>query len=512
MTSRTRSTSLLLPEPLARPAEPRLHTGPKWNETEGDDAISFGLSIGHVLDPWQRFYVRNVFGLKPGGRPLEWAAFETAQLVARQNGKGGELELIELFGLFVLHEPLILHSAHEFKTASEAFLRVKAHIDSNDFLSKRVKSIRTSHGEEGIILKGGPSIDGRPGYPECRLRFVARSKSSGRGFTGKRIIWDEVQETASTAVGAMLPTLGAVYSPQINYAGTVPNVLNESDHFASLRDRGRRGDSDLYWEEHNLTSDPILINELIALVSAARRGEELEPGEEQLILEAQIAANPAERRPLPQIRKELKSMHPADYAREILTLWPDGQAGSVIPTDRWSDNKDEDSDFNGEPVWGIDTDPGRTMSTISIAGIRSDGHVHGEVVESKTGTAWVVPRIIELVNNHGGTVVINPGSAAGAYISDLQNEGIEPLLLAARDYVQACGQVYDLVVRDRLHHLGQQELDLAVAAATRLDRGDAWVWNRRSVTADITPLISLTLAIWGLHLAKPAIDPLKTMW
>jgi hypothetical protein len=78
--------------------------------------------------------------------------------------------------------------------------------------------------------------------------------------------------------------------------------------------------------------------------------------------------------------------------------------------------------------------------------------------------------------------------------------------------VQACGQVYDLVVKGLLFHLGQQELDLAAATVSRQERGDAWVWSRRSYLADITPIISLTLAIWGLHLAQAPVNPLNTMW
>src|SRR2546423_15374516 len=76
-------------------------------------------------------------------------------------------------GLFLFGEKLILHSAHEFKTAQEAFRRVLGWIESKDHLRKRVKRIRTSHGEEGIEL-----IDG------ARLRFVARATGSGRGCAG----------------------------------------------------------------------------------------------------------------------------------------------------------------------------------------------------------------------------------------------------------------------------------------------------------------------------------------
>jgi hypothetical protein len=43
----------------------------------------------------------------------------------RQNGKGGIIEARELWGLFIGGEKLILHSAHEFKTAKEAMRRIE---------------------------------------------------------------------------------------------------------------------------------------------------------------------------------------------------------------------------------------------------------------------------------------------------------------------------------------------------------------------------------------------------
>jgi hypothetical protein len=45
-------------------------------------------------------------------------------VVGRQNGKNAILEARELAGLFLLGEKLIIHTAHEQKTASEHFRRM----------------------------------------------------------------------------------------------------------------------------------------------------------------------------------------------------------------------------------------------------------------------------------------------------------------------------------------------------------------------------------------------------
>jgi hypothetical protein len=123
-----------------------------------------------MLDDWQRHILSVALGERSDGK---WAAFEVGLIVGRQNGKGAVLEARELAGLFLFGEQLILHSAHEFKTAQEAFRRVLALVQNTPDLERLVSRVRTSHGEEGIELRSG-----------ARLRFVARSTGSGRGFSG----------------------------------------------------------------------------------------------------------------------------------------------------------------------------------------------------------------------------------------------------------------------------------------------------------------------------------------
>src|SRR5699024_11145880 len=102
---------------------------PPADSTEaGDMAIALGESDGVFLDPWQKFCVRHAFAEASVGR---WAAFEVWIVVARQNGKGEVLLVIELAALFLFGEELIVHSAHWFPTAKEAFLRIKAVIEGS---------------------------------------------------------------------------------------------------------------------------------------------------------------------------------------------------------------------------------------------------------------------------------------------------------------------------------------------------------------------------------------------
>jgi hypothetical protein len=94
--------------------------------------------------------LHNALGERPDGK---WAAFEVGIEVPRQNGKGGILEAFGLAGLFLLGERLIIHSAHEFATAEEALERMAQILEASPDLSRRVKTFKRSHGQEGIYLR-----------------------------------------------------------------------------------------------------------------------------------------------------------------------------------------------------------------------------------------------------------------------------------------------------------------------------------------------------------------------
>jgi hypothetical protein len=195
-------------------------TGPTWQGTLGPRAVELAGEAGLELDDWQAWKLQEALGVRPDGR---WSAFEVGGCVPRQDGKGSILEARELAGLFLLDahgEPLIgerllTHTAHEFKTSQEHFLRLATLVDGLPKRYKRlVKQIREAHGSEAIELR-----DGR------RIRFLARSGGSGRGFSGDLVVLDEAMILLAAALGAVVPTMAARSNvtqggPQVWYAGT----------------------------------------------------------------------------------------------------------------------------------------------------------------------------------------------------------------------------------------------------------------------------------------------------
>lgn len=211
--------------------EPRVSNCPPMVSTSGAEAIELAVSAGVFLFPWQQEVINVMLGERPDGN---WSAYELGLLVARQNGKGEILLVRELAGLFLLGERLLLHSAHEFKTAKEAYLRIKGVIEGAPHLASRVKQFYQSNQETAVELKNG-----------ARLRFMARSRQSGRGFSAQTLLMDEAQEMSEDALAALMFTTAAQANPQLIYTGTVPSaspgqVLPDRGKIRSRPQGGRR--------------------------------------------------------------------------------------------------------------------------------------------------------------------------------------------------------------------------------------------------------------------------------
>ena len=189
------------------------------------------------------------------------------------------------------------------------------------------------------------------------------------------------------------------------------------------------------------------------------------------------------------------------------------QAGaSVIDIAAWQAVRDTSSQLKGLPCFSLDVTPDRAWSSIGVAGWRADRRVHVEVVDHRPGTDWVVERLHELDRQWSPwPVVVDPAGPAGSLLVDLAALGVRTETLAARDYAAACGQFYDAVtsVHPTLAHLDQPVLNIAAASARKRVLGDAWAWARK-VGGDISPLVAVTLARYGLVKAgdQPA-DPVS---
>lgn len=448
---------------------PRIKTGPRYDSSPGKAAIDLAAMAGLHLYPWQQLVLTESLGENNTPAGKKWAAFEVGLVVPRQQGKGSILEARELFGLFLEpREKLILHSSHEFKTSVEAFLRIKTLIDGSDWLSRKVKHIRTSHGDEGIELMDG-----------SRLRFVARSTGSGRGFSGDLLVLDEAYNLGADQMAALLPTLSARPNPQVWYTSSAG--MQSSDQLRSVRIRGRNDEG----------------GRLVYFEWSCPDGVDMDDPANW------AQANPSMGYRVEQdfIAAERKALPDDVFARERLGIWSEDNDRSVIDAAMWNACADSDSRPGPKIVFGVDVKPDRSTASIASSGRREDGKLHVKIVDHRPGTGWIVERLAALQERYRPVaVLLDPSGPAGSLIADLAEVGIEPILVNAREMGQACGAFHSDVVNDQMRHADQDSLNLAVSQASTRNLGDAWAWDRRQGRGDICPLVAATLAAHGFRL------------
>lgn len=460
---------------------PRVRSHPPYTETYGPEAVELAASAGLIADPWQSDVLDVMLAYGHGGR---WTCPECGLVVPRQNGKGSVYEIRALAGLYLLSEKLVMWSAHEYKTAMEGFRRVLGLIDGTDDLRRRVFKVSNTNGDEGIELhgEGRSRITGRQ-----RLRFIARSKGSGRGFSGDCNLLDEVFALTEEQVAALMPTVSARPNAQLVYASSPPLDAATGEPLFALKGRGEAGtDPGLAWFDWG-----------------QERGVDLDDPA------VWAAANPALgiRISTQTVERERRSMTAEAFGRERLGIWPEKAGDSVISMRRWSELADPSSRRDGDVAFALDVEPNRGHASIQVYGLRADGLGHLELVDRRPGTAWVPARLAELKERHNPIGIGLDGAGPAASLrADLKTVGIEPpddpdspargdlTLLGARDVAAACGQILDAITNGTLRHIDQPDLNAAVDGVKLRPLGDASAFARRRATGDISPLVAGSFA------------------
>jgi phage terminase large subunit-like protein len=169
--------------------------------------------------------------------------------------------------------------------------------------------VRNTNGQEAIVLTNGGQVE-----------FIARSRSSGRGFTVDDLILDEAQELSEDALAALRPTISASPNPQIIFTGTPPGPTAVGEVFTRQRTNGlTKADPRLCWQEW--------------------RAWDVENIDDPM---AVAQANPALgiRLLWDTIADERADMSEDTFARERLGLWETQQTLQVINPAWWEAAKD----------------------------------------------------------------------------------------------------------------------------------------------------------------------------
>ena len=463
----------------------------------GDDAIEFAEAIGwdestgrgfYVLDDWQKWCIRGILSEDENAR---LCAAISLLIVPRQNGKGAILEVVELYAMFVLELPLVLHSAHLGETSADHMERMWAAISSDDQLRSQCKQ---------VLAKGYEAIEFRPvdmdtGNPRrrhngaeimCEIRFRTRSKKGGRGGSPQMVVFDEALFLTDQQVSAMLPSLAAQTmgddAPILIYASSAP--IPESDRLHQLRADVLRGDSpDAFMAEWSVEL-PDGVDRAVALRQMA--------GDLECVLQANPGAG-IRIDPEWTMTTERSGMSLEAWAIERLgvVFASDGDSG-VLPANRWTVCRDTESKVDKGRI-ALAVGPNMAWSAITLVGERPDGALHVEVVRHDIGTDWVI-QAAKAGSATYGALVVDPRSASSGLIERLAAAGVPLHEATTAEVVKWSTAFQDDVMNCRIRHLDQPELNAAVRGADIRAVGESWVFSAKASTIDITTLLSAVLA------------------
>ena len=466
---------------------PRIESYPLFFTSAADDAIDLAAMAGLTMDPWQEHVLRASLGERKDGR---WSSFRVALVVPRQNGKNAVLEARELAGLLLFGEEVIIHTAHEFKTANKSMIALMNRIKGSPLLEYVRGGAGVASGTDirdidGFRTGNQPSITMQNGN---QLQFAARSSGSGRGFTGDLVVLDEAYALKSAEMDALLPTMAAKSldgNPQVWFTSSAG--MPDSDLLASLRQQGTDKSSDrmAYFEWSS------------------------EDDAKPLDRDAWYQANPGLGYRISEefVQDEYDTLVGEDgsdegFKRERLGIWAKLGGESVFADGAWSRLADPDSTPGSTLVFAVEIAGNRESASIALLSFRDDDLVHAEVIDSRLGTSWIGSRLNELQTKWKPAAIV---AIAGGHVDSLipawKKEGVRVKLIKFAEYVQACGVVFDWITQGKLRHLDDTVLNAAIDGVRQTFTRDnaSWYWSRKTSSVDITALVALTVAVAGLE-------------
>jgi hypothetical protein len=231
--------------------------------------------------------------------------------------------------------------------------------------------------------------------------------------------------------------------------------------------------------------------------------------------------------PVKNVASDFNDLDLIDFCAEYLGWWPTGALPmwSTIAEQTW-----RDLFHNGqyqEPIaLGVDATPELTAASIGMAAQISDaGDVHLELVDRRSGVNWIVEALLSLVRNHQVCAIgiDRNGPLAGLVMPltraaeeqnlDITIAGNRPgksqgMGFNSAEVAAACATIYNEtgehddadrpddqpITTRRVRHIGQADLDAAVAGVVKHFQGDRWRWDRAGSAVDVSPLYAVTLA------------------
>lgn len=428
--------------------------------------------LGWGFDGWQDGAGRLILSKRADGL---YAADTIVISIPRQVGKTYLIACI-IFALCLLTPKLtVIWTAHRKTTAAETFA-------SFDGMAQRPKvvphvaQVMRGKGDERILFKNG-----------SRILFGSRESGFGRGFADVDVlVFDEAQIMTEATLEDMGAAQNVAKNPLTFMMGTPPRPKDPGEVFTNERQEALDGESE----------DSLYIE------LSADRG--CDPNDRAQWRKAN-ASHPhrTSERAMLRLRKKLKSDDA--WFREALGVWDEiSRHQAVVKAAVWRSFEDVGPADGVKPdALAVDMSHGREIS-VGACWIEGES-AHVEEVWAGVNVAaaieWVAARAGRRMQ-----VVIDGASPAAAMIPELTARFVNVRQSTAGDMAKACGLFEDRADAARITHAGQKRLADALEGARKRQIRDAggWGWDRRDESAEIHPIVAVTLALLGASTTKRA--------
>lgn len=463
-------------KPLIGSTEPRIHTPYLEGETLADEVIDLAEKIEMPLMPWQKLVLTDSLRIDKDTGMFKRRV--VGIMVARQCGKTHLAAMRIIWGL-IKGEKILALSSNRAK-ALDTFQFVSDIIMGSDFLRPMLKGKpRLANGQEVInFLSGG------------QYRIAAATRDSTRGFSADLLYVDELREISPDAWTAARPVTRAKPNAQ------TWTTSNAGDAFSTvlldLRQRALEHPSETFgWYEWSAPERCKIWDRKAWAMANPALGYTIT----EETLEESVATNSVE-----ATRSEML----CQFIDSIQSPWPYG----VIEA---TSKSDLELPMGKPTVLAFDVSPSKRQASLLGAQLLDDGVTIGigimQMWSSDVGIddLKMASDINEWANKYRPQLILFDKYASQSIADRLLTQGWQMQDVSGQHFYQACGELLDAFVNNRIVHSGQPELVAHFNNCGMKENDGGWRIIRRKSAGDVSGAICAAMAVHVL--VKPQAMP-----
>jgi hypothetical protein len=477
-------TATMLPQRSWRDCPPRWSSNRQQDRpTYGDRVAQIAEVLGTPLMPWQRHVADVALEVDPATGRL---AYRTVVLtVPRQQGKTALLLAVWL------QRALGFGGKQNIAWTMQSALEARQKWEDEHVpalmaspLAGAVRKVRRTNGSEAVLFANGSN-----------QQLMASTSSSGHGKSLDLGVVDEAFAFADDRLEvAIRPAMRTRPEPQFWIVSTMGDAASTWFHGwveagRAIVDAGQR--SDVAFFEWSAPEDADPADPATWWACSPAMGHTITED----VLRSEYASAVAKPDGL------------AAFRRSSLNQRTTQRADPAIPRAWWDACAVTDSAPCRPMTCAVDVALDRSAASIASAWRRVDGRVQLEV-DWREGVDWLDGRIAEVDARWSPRWLLDPRSPAVTLLGAREWVAVTPA-----EQAQAAGSLFDCVQQQKVAHIAQVPLAVALDGAAKRPVGDgAWTWSRRTSVVDISPLVAVTLAHHGAATSTASSDPMLAVW